>query len=135
VHKFHWHKPKEKGADKTGQAPVNETAAVENTQGLYEGQVQLTVTTFIDFHQINTYAKYLARVKNLTIVSQVWSEDEGFNILVALQEPMDLEHILPELPEVETVYAAGFTHGSNGIRKICVVLITTDENASPASTQ
>ena len=71
---------------------------------LYEGDVELAIVPFESFKQTNQFRKRLSTIDNLRIVSDSWSEDEGFIIIVSLKEPMALGSILQDIPDVEKVY-------------------------------
>lgn len=101
-----------------------------------EGNVQLEITPFESFSQINKYKKYLATIKNIRVVSETWSEDEGFNILVSVRVPLVLGRVLLDMPEVARVKLnskPGCNSQKNGYKKMVVVmktLATTPELAS-----
>ena len=66
--------------------------------------------------------------EGVKIVSESWSEDEGFIISILLQTPMNLGHVLQRVTDVQEVYQEG--------PRIVVVLRTSDDEIinEPAST-
>ena len=97
---------------------------------VYEGDVQLEITPFESFKQINKYKKYLATIKDIKVVSESWSEDEGFNILVSVRVPLVLGRILLDMPEVARVKLNSnkSCHNSqkHGNKKMVVVMKTLE---------
>lgn len=77
------------------------------TSELYQDTVQLEVTPFMGFKHIAQFKKILLMVDGLRIMSESWSEDDGFIITLSLREPILLGRILQEMTDVEEVYQKG----------------------------
>jgi hypothetical protein len=92
---------------------------------LYEGNVQLEIMPFESFHQINKYTRYLATLENVKIVSQDWSEIDGFSITVSVQVPMALGNLIQDMPEVARFYINNKKSGNNKNCKKMVVEMKT----------
>lgn len=111
-------------------------AVAEAESELCEGNIQLEITPFESFSQINKYKKYLATIKDLRIVEENWSEDEGLNILVSVQVPLALGRLLEDMPEVARVQLNGSKSGNNGhkhgYQKMVVVMKTPEVALEPA---
>jgi len=118
------------------KARKNTPEIVDVDSEVCEGDVQLEITPFESFSQINKYKKYLATIKNIRVVSETWSEEEGFNILVSVRVPLVLGRVLLDMPEVARVKLnskPGCNGPKNGYKKMVVVmktLATTPELAS-----
>jgi hypothetical protein len=101
---------------------------------VYEGDVQLEITPFESFSQIGKYKKYLATIKDIKVVSENWSEEEGFNIVVSVRVPLVLGRILLDMPEVARVKLNsnkschnGQKHGNKKMVVVMKTLETTPE--------
>jgi hypothetical protein len=114
---------------------AKETADVVKTRGkaattvnlypeLYEGNVQLEIMPFESFHQIRKYTRYLSTMKNVKIVSEDWSEEDGFSITVSVQVPMALGDLIQDMPEVARVYIDGKKSGNKNCKKMVVEMKT-----------
>jgi hypothetical protein len=115
---------------KTGEDAGNETSPER-----FESNVQIEITPFRSYAQINGYKKYLAANKELRIVEEFWSEDEGYNIVVTLRAPLDLGLFLETLPEVAQVQdfrRAGEKSRKHALKKIVVTMNTPEEILEPA---
>ena len=111
-------------AKKTKDAPK---LYYDITSELYQDNIQLEITPFISFKKISQFKKCLLVVEGVKIVSESWSEDEGFIISIFLQTPMNLGSILKSMTDVQEVYQEG--------SRVVVVLRTCDEEKinEPAS--
>jgi hypothetical protein len=102
---------------------------------VYQGEVQLQITPFESFSQIKKYRKYLAEIKDLKVVSESWSEDEGFSIIVEALVPLALGRLLRDIPEVECVQlnAKKTSHGGQkqSCKKMLVVMKTPEVSLKP----
>jgi hypothetical protein len=109
------------------------TADLDNE--VYEGEVQLQITPFEGFSQIKKYRKYLAEIKDLKIVSESWSEDEGFSFIVKAQVPLALPRLLQNLPEVACVQLNTKNNGhkshKQNNKKMLVVMKTSEVSFEP----
>ena len=94
---------------------------------LFEGDVQLAIVPFINFRKMSQFKKCLLMAEGVKIVSESWSEDEGFIISILLQTPMNLGHVLQRVTDVQEVYQEG--------PRVVVVLRTSDDEIinEPAS--
>ncbi len=105
-------------------------SAVDLDSGICQGNIQLEIKPFENFHQINKYTKYLSTIENLRIVSESWSEDDGFNIIVSAQVPLALGRLLQDMPEVAQVHIngrkSGYSGNKKGYNKMVVEMKTTD---------
>ena len=102
--------------------------------GLYEGRVQLIITPFESFSQVKNCKASLENIIGLEIVSSMWSEEEGFSIIVDIKTPLALESLLRDMPDVASVQpdAAKSRHGRHhSSQKIEVVLKTPSESSWP----
>jgi hypothetical protein len=113
-------------AIKAGRPRENAAAAANLDTEICEGDVQLEITPFESFSQINKYKKYLATIKNIRLVEENWSEEDGFNIVVSVKVPMILGRVLQDMPEVARVKLSGNKNCSNrqkhGLKKMVVVM-------------
>jgi hypothetical protein len=102
---------------------------------VYQGEVQLQITPFESFSQIKKYRKYLAEIKDLKVVSESWSEDEGFSIIVEALVPLALGRLLRDIPEVECVQlnTKKTSHGGQkqSCNKMLVVMKTPEASLKP----
>jgi hypothetical protein len=98
---------------------------------LYEGNVQLEIMPFESFHQINKYTRYLATLENVKIVSEDWSEEDGFSITVSLQVPMALGNLIQDMPEVARVYINGQKSSNKNCKKMVVEMKTPAVATAP----
>jgi hypothetical protein len=103
---------------------------------LCEGNIKLEITPFESFSQINRYKKFLATIKNLRIIEENWSEDEGFNILVSVQVPLALGRLLMDMPEVARVQVKSKNFWGDdrkhGLKKMVVVMKAPATAPEPA---
>jgi hypothetical protein len=130
-----WNHATIKMAKEAVQARNNAVAAADLGSEVCEGEVQLEITPFESFSQINKYKKYLATIKDLKIVSENWSEDDGFIIIVSVRVPLVLGRVLQDMPEVARVKLSsneschnGKKHGS---KKMVVVMKTPEAALEP----
>ena len=100
-----------------------------------EGDVQLEITPFESFSQINKFTKYLATIKNISVVSESWSEDEGFNIVISVRAPLALGRVLQDMPEVTRVQLDSKKTSRNdqkyAYKKMVVVMKTAESPPEP----
>lgn len=130
-----WNHTTKKESNKALKARRNAIALADINPELCEGNIKLEITPFESFSQINKYKKYLATIKNLRIVEENWSEEDGFNILVSVQVPLALGRLLEDMPEVARVQLNGEKSGHNrhkrGFKKMIVVMKTPVVEAEP----
>jgi hypothetical protein len=112
-----WNRIATRAVHEAGKAREDAMGAVDAGRELCEGYVQLEITSFESFRQINKCTRYLSAIKNLSIVSENWSEDEGFKIFLLVQVPMALERLLEDMPEVARVSFHGHRSGFGGLKK------------------
>ena len=109
--------------------------AVDIDSEVYEGEVQLAITPFESFSQINKFKKYLSSINDLKIISENWSEEEGLSIAISLQEPLALAHVLRDMPEVARVKLSSNKSCHNdkkhGSKKMVVVMKTPEAALEP----
>ena len=74
-----------------------------------EKNVTLVIPLSVGFEQVAQFKENLQKVENLTIVMTGGSEDEGSKIIVSVQKPMNLVHMLNEMPMVGDVHTKGTT--------------------------
>jgi hypothetical protein len=108
---------------------------VDVNSELCEGEIQLEITPFESFSQINKYKKYLATIDGLRIVEENWSEDKGYNIVVSVRVPLALGRLLQNMPEVARVQLNGNKYGyfghKHGFKKMVVVMKTAEATPEP----
>jgi hypothetical protein len=131
-----WNLTNRKKADEAVNAQNNEIAASGLDSEVYEGEVQLQITPFESFSQIDKYKKHLATIKDLKILSESWSEEEGFNIVVSVQVPLALGHLLQDMPEVACVRLSnnkksGHHNPKHDSKKMLVVMKTSEVSLDP----
>ena len=85
----------------------------------YEGEVQLEIRPFESFKQINRCTSYLSRMKDINVVSESWSEDEGFFITISADAPLTLGRLLREMPGVADL---GYNGCKKGMQKLVVMM-------------
>jgi hypothetical protein len=124
------HNPK-KVAEEVLKARGGAGAIAEIDNGLCEGNIQLEITPFESFSQINKYKKYLATIKDLQIVEENWSEEEGLNILVSVRVPLDLGRLLEDMPEVARVQVDGSRSHKHSFPRMIVVMKTPENTREP----
>jgi putative nucleotidyltransferase with HDIG domain len=113
---------KEKGKKKAKTARKAKVATIRNhdiNAALFEGDVQLAIVPVISFRKMYQFKKCLLMVEGVKIVSESWSEDEGFILSILLQTPMNLGSVLQRMTDVQEVYQEG--------PRVVVVLRTCDE--------
>jgi hypothetical protein len=110
------------------------TAKSQPNAALYEGDVRLEITPFESFKQIDKYKKYLAKIQDVRIVEDSWSEEEGFSIVVSVQTPVALGRLLENMPGVARVQYDGKTGNSRkqGQQKMVVVVDEPQISGEPA---
>jgi len=123
-----WNRITTKGDSEAVKARKEAISAVDLDPEVCEGDVRLEITPFVSFRQINKYTKYLSTIEHLRIVSESWSEDEGFNIIVSAQVPLALGRLLQDMPEVAQVYINGQKHG---YKKMVVAMKTVEATPEP----
>jgi hypothetical protein len=130
-----WNRVTTKGAREAVKARKETISVVDLDSEVCEGDVQLEIKPFESFRQINKYTKYLSTIENLRIVSESWSEEEGFNIIVSVQVPLALGRLLQDMPEVARVHIdgkkSGYSGNKKGYEKMVVVMKTTDALPEP----
>jgi hypothetical protein len=130
-----WNRVTTKGASEIVRARLEAISAVDLDSEVCEGDVQLEIKPFESFRQINKYTKYLSTIENLKILSESWSEDEGFNIIISMQVPLALGRLLQDMPEVARVHINGKKTGYSGYKKECKKMVvemkTTDAVPEP----
>lgn len=114
-----WNRNATRDANEAGKARGDAVVAVDTERDLYEGNVQLEIRSFESFRQIDKYTRYLSTIEYIKIVSESWSEDEGFRIFVSIQAPLSLERLLQSMPEVARVYFNGYKSSYGGLKKGC----------------
>lgn len=112
-----WNRVRIKESREDWKAREDELVAFDGEWELFEGYVQLAIRSFESFHQVDKYTRYLATIENLRILSESWSEDDGFKVIVSAQAPLALERLLLMVPEVGRVYSNGQKPGHGGFRK------------------
>lgn len=123
-----WNRVTTKRANEILKAHREATSSVDLDAAVCEGNIQLEIKPFESFHQINKYTKYLSSMENIKIVSECWSEDEGYNIIVSVQVPLALGRLLQDMPDVARVQLNGQKHG---LKKMAVVLKTPEAIPEP----
>lgn len=71
---------------------------------MYQGDVRLEIKSSEDFDQLNLFRECLKTVESLKIALNNWSEDEGLFMVVSLDKPVPLGHILSQMPMVAQIY-------------------------------
>ena len=94
-------------AKKAKKAKTAAKTIIDISSELFEGDVKLEITPFIDFKQTDRIKKYLLGIKNVKVISQGWSEEEGYIFFLSITEPTVLEPIFQQIPGVEKVYGDG----------------------------
>jgi hypothetical protein len=126
-----WNRVNTKGAREALKAR-NEAISAADPEGEFcQGEIQLEIRPFENFRQINKYTRYLSTIENLKIVSECWSEDEGYNIVVSAQVPLALGRLLQDMPEVAHVQVAGNKPGNHGNRKMLVLVKASEVVPEP----
>ena len=124
-----WNRATRKMANEAVKS-YNDAVAADLDSEVCAGEVQLEITPFESFSQINKYKKYLATINDIRLVSESWSEDEGFNIVVSVRVPLALGRLLQDMPEVARVKLSGnkACHNSkkHNCSKMVVVMKTPD---------
>jgi hypothetical protein len=129
-----WNNNTKKVADQEQKARRDAAAMAVMGPELCEGNIKLEITPFESFSQIYKYKKYLATIKDLRIVEENWSEEEGFNILVSVRVPLALGLLLEDMPEVAHIQLNGKSGNKdhkNGLKKMVVVMKTPEEAREP----
>ena len=112
-----WKRVTTRDANEVVKARREAIPVVDLDPELCEGEVQLEIKPFESFHQINKYTRYLSTVENLKIVSESWSEEDGFRITVSVQVPLALGRLLKDMPEVARVQINSKKSGYGGYKK------------------
>ena len=112
-----WNRINSKAANEDWKARDDELIAFDGEWELFEGYVQVSIKSFESFRQIDKYARYIAAIDNLRIISESWSEEDGFKIIISTQAPLALERLLLMMPEVRRVYFNGQKSGHGGFQK------------------
>ncbi|MFC1929566.1 hypothetical protein ACFLW6_01685, partial [Chloroflexota bacterium] len=86
---------------------------------LYEGMVELTIASPVDYKQMKRLEESLAKVENIRVVLVGGSVDEGSKILLAARKPIPLLSVLSEMSLVEQAVKKG--------KDIWVTLVAKDE--------
>jgi hypothetical protein len=130
-----WNRVTIKGASEAVKARKEAISAVDLDAEVCEGDIRLEIKPFESFRQISKYTKYLSTIENLRIVSESWSEDEGFNIIVSVQVPLALGRLLQDMPEVARVHIngnkSGYSGYKKGYKKMVVMMKTTEVAPEP----
>jgi hypothetical protein len=130
-----WNRKARRGAKEAGKGRRDTGAAVRAGMGYSEGNIQLEIKSFESFRQINRYTSYLSSIKDLRIMSESWSEEEGFKIIVSMQMPMALASLLRDMPEVARVQLddskSGYFGNKKDRQKAVVELKTTEATPEP----
>jgi hypothetical protein len=106
-------------------------AAASADRELCEGNVQIEITSFESFRQIDKCTRYLAAIENLRIVSESWSEEDGLKIIVSVEAPLALAGLLEDMPEVARVYFNG-RKSSFGFKKGYSRMVVEMKSTEPA---
>ncbi len=127
-----WKRVTAKEASETIKARQRAAVAAAPDPELCEGDVQLEIKPFESFQQITKYTKYLSTLENVKIVSESWSEEDGFTINVSVKVPLALGHLLQDMPDVACVHiTAKKTGRTNGCKKLVVETKTSAPAAEP----
>jgi hypothetical protein len=130
-----WSRKTKKKANEAVKARKNAMVADDIDSEVCEGDVQLEITPFESFSQINKFTKYLATIKNISVVSESWSEDEGFNIVISVRAPLALGRVLQDMPEVTRVQLDSKKTSCNdqkyAYKKMVVVMKTAESPPEP----
>ncbi len=130
-----WSRKTKKKANEAVKARKNAMVADDIDSEVCEGDVQLEITPFESFSQINKFTKYLATIKNISVVSESWSEDEGFNIVISVRAPLALGRVLQDMPEVTRVQLDSKKTSRNdqkyAYKKMVVVMKTAESPPEP----
>jgi hypothetical protein len=130
-----WSRKTKKKANEAVKARKNAMVADDIDSEVCEGDVQLEITPFESFSQINKFTKYLATIKNISVVSESWSEDEGFNIVISVRAPLALGRVLQDMPELTRVQLDSKKTSRNdqkyAYKKMVVVMKTAESPPEP----
>jgi putative nucleotidyltransferase with HDIG domain len=94
-------------AKKAKKARTVSKTVIDISSELFEGEVKLEITPFINFKQTDRIKKYLLGIDNVKVISQGWSEEEGYIFFLSITEPTVLGPIFQQIPGVEKVYGDG----------------------------
>ena len=99
----------------------------QDTQSLYAGEVELTITKPVDPKMVARLYNYLQTTPEIKFVRTSGSWERGTAITVALDKPIALISVLSsKIPEAEVVPARperdGFISGKKGVRSINLTL-------------
>jgi putative nucleotidyltransferase with HDIG domain len=97
-------KQEAKKAKKSKNVPK---AIIDISSELFEGEVKLEITPFIDFKQTDQIKKYLKGINNVKVISQGWSEEEGYIFFLSITEPTVIGPIFQRIPGIQKVYGDG----------------------------
>ena len=130
-----WNHATLKMAKEAVRAGNSATETADLDSDVCEGEVRLQITPFESFSQVNKYKKYLATIKDIKVVTQSWSEEEGFSIVVSVSVPLALGRLLQDMPEVARVQLNNTRHGhysqKQSCKKMTVVLKTPEQAPEP----
>jgi len=99
---------KEKQEAKKAKKSKNVSKAIiDISSELFEGDVKLEITPFIDFKQTDQIKKYLKGINNVKVISQGWSEEEGYIFFLSITEPTVIGPIFQRIPGIQKVYGDG----------------------------
>jgi putative nucleotidyltransferase with HDIG domain len=112
-------KQEAKKAKKSKNVPK---AIIDISSELFEGEVKLEITPFIDFKQTDKIKKYLLGINNVKVISQGWSEEEGYIFFLSVTEPTVIGPIFQRIPGIQKVYGDG---------KRIIAEGKTDDSAAP----
>jgi molybdopterin/thiamine biosynthesis adenylyltransferase len=130
-----WNRYSTRSAEEDTKDRLEAMMAADANGEYCQGNIQLEIKSFESFYQINRYTRYLSTIKNLKLVSESWTEDEGLKIIVSVQVPMALACLLEDMPEVASVCLDGRKAGSGGNKKGCqkmlVEMKTTEAAPEP----
>lgn len=104
----------ERHAEEAKNTKDTKQASKDMSSELYVGDVQLVLSSHIDFHQLEKFEECLERAESLRLVWSGGSVNKGTIIAISAHEPVPLINILKEIPLVEKVDKKG--------KKIMVVL-------------
>jgi putative nucleotidyltransferase with HDIG domain len=93
----------EKDAEELMEAEDAAEAVNALDSEIYEGDVELLVTSPGGFGQVQQFKKCLEKVDNLKIVLEGWSDNAGTIIVVSVQKPMALTRVLNKMAMVKKV--------------------------------
>ena len=89
--------------------PREATSARKIISKVCEGNVELVIPSTVEagYKQIRQFREQLEQLENVKVVWTGGSDREGSTIAVSVQKPMNLAHIINEMPIVEKVQQKG----------------------------